>query len=120
MISSNSSIPGTSTINFAVTPYSVQYASSAGTFSSANKVDLTTGTVAPGQYFLIKLASGGAVGTTFTADLTNTGINMSATDGKVALVVGTTVATGCPTGVTVADLLATVPPIVLKRLQPRL
>jgi hypothetical protein len=99
---------GTTTVDFFITSYSVQYASSAGTFSSANKVDLTTGSLAPGQYFLVKLATGGSVGQTFTADITNAGINMSATDGKVALVIGTTVATttsGCPTGVTVADLL---------------
>ena len=86
---------GTTTVDFSATAYSVQYASSAGSFSSANKVDLTTGTTA-------------AVGTTFTADITNTSIDMSATNGKVALVLGTAVATttsGCPTGVTVADLL---------------
>ena len=63
----------------------------------------------PGQYFLIKLAPASpTIGTAFTADVTNTGINMSATDGKVALVLGTTLATttaGCPTGVTVSDLL---------------
>ena len=99
---------GATTIDFSITPYSVQYASAAASFNSANKVNLASGAVAPGQYFLIKLATGGAVGQTFTADVTSTGINMSATDGKVALVVGTTVATttsGCPTGVTVADLL---------------
>lgn len=99
---------GSRTADFSVTAYSVQYASSAGTFASGNTINLTSGTVAPGQYFLIKLNSGGAVGQTFTADLTNTAINMSATDGKVALVFGTSVATttlGCPTGVTVFDLL---------------
>jgi hypothetical protein len=99
---------GTTTVDFSITSYSVQYASSTGTFSSTNKVDVTTGSLAPGQYFLVKLATGSAVGQTFTADITNTGINMSATDGKVALVIGTTVATtasGCPTGVVVADLL---------------
>lgn len=99
---------GTTTVDFSITSYSVQYASSTGTFSSTNKVDVTTGSLAPGQYFLVKLATGSAVGQTFTADITNTGINMSATDGKVALVIGTTVATtasGCPTAVTVADLL---------------
>jgi len=99
---------GNTTVDFSITPYSVQYASAAGSFSSANKVDLTSGTVVPGQYFLIKLATGGAVGQTFAADVTNTGINMSATDGKVALIVGTTVASttsGCPAAVTVADLV---------------
>ena len=100
---------GATTVDFSITPYSVQYASAAANFNSANKVDLTAGVLAPGQYFLIKLGTGGAVGQTFTADITKTGINMSATDGKVALVLGTTVATttsGCPTGVTVADLLS--------------
>jgi hypothetical protein len=101
---------GNTTINFSTTPYSVQYASAAGTFSAGNTVSLTTGSVAPGQYFLVKLAPvSPTVGAVLpTADATNTGINMSATDGKVALVVGTTVATttaGCPTGVTVSDLL---------------
>jgi Tol biopolymer transport system component len=99
---------GTTTVDFSITPYSVQYASSTGTFSSTNKFDVTTGSLTPGQYFLVKLATGGAVGQTLTADITNPAINMSATDGKVALVIGTTVATtasGCPTAVTVADLL---------------
>ncbi len=99
---------GTTTIDFGITPYSVQYASSSGTFSSGNKVDLTAGAMAAGQYYLLKLNSGGAIGATFTADLTNTGVNLSATDGKVALVAGTNVAvttSGCPTGVTVADLV---------------
>jgi Tol biopolymer transport system component len=99
---------GTTTIDFAVTSYSVQYASSSGTFNSGNKVDLINGMLAVGQYYLVKLNSGGPVGATFAADLTNTGVNLSATDGKVALVAGTTVATttsGCPTGVTLADLV---------------
>jgi uncharacterized protein (TIGR03437 family) len=99
---------GTTTLDFGITPYSVQYASSSGTFSSGNKVDLTAGALAVGQYYLLKLNSGGAIGATFTADLTNTGVNLSATDGKVALVAGTTVAittSGCPTGVPVADLV---------------
>jgi disulfide oxidoreductase YuzD len=100
---------GTTTVDFSVTAYSVQYASSAGSFTAGNTVPLTTGTLAPGQYFLVKLAPAtGTVGQAFTADVTNTSVNMSATDGKVALVIGTTVATtttGCPTGVVIADLL---------------
>lgn len=98
---------GTTTVDFAVTPYSMQYASSSGSFSSGNKVDLTTGTLAVGQYYLLKLGSNGAVGSVFTADISNTGVNMSAADGKVALVAGTAVATtsGCPSNVTVGDLV---------------
>ncbi|MEK6335110.1 MAG: Calx-beta domain-containing protein [Acidobacteriota bacterium] len=101
---------GSSTVDFSVTPYSVQYASAAGTFSSGNTISLTAGSIAPGQYFLIKLAPATpTIGAALpTADATNTGINLSATDGKVALVIGTSVATttsGCPTGVTISDLI---------------
>jgi hypothetical protein len=100
---------GTTTLDFSATNYSVQYASAAGNFLVGSKTDLTTGTIAPGQYFLIKMAPPTTTtGTTFNADLTNTAVAMSATEGKVALVLGTTLATttsGCPTGVTVADLL---------------
>lgn len=100
---------GTTPINFAVTAYSVQYASAAGTFSSGNTINLTSGTIAPGQYFLIKLAPASpTIGTALpTADATNTAINMSATDGKVALVIGTVVlsGSGCPIGATVADFI---------------
>jgi hypothetical protein len=99
---------GTTTVNFAVTPYSVQYASAAGTFTTGNKIDLTTGTLAPGQYFLIKLSGGTTNGAPLpTADATNTAINMSATDGKVALVAGTILlaGSGCPIGSTVADFV---------------
>jgi len=103
---------GTTTVNFAVTPYSVQYASAAGSFSgsSSNFIALNSGSLVPGQYFLIKLAGGTTNGVALPAeDASNTSINMSATDGKVALVVGTnaasTTAGGCPSGVTVADLV---------------
>src|SRR5207253_2765719 len=43
---------GTTTVDFSVTSYSVQYAAASGGFGSANKVDLIMGTMAPGQYFL--------------------------------------------------------------------
>ncbi|MDX6693123.1 MAG: hypothetical protein QOF02_726 [Blastocatellia bacterium] len=99
---------GTTTVNFAVTPYSVQYAAAAGSFTSGNKIDLTSGSLAPGQYFLIKLAGGTTNGAPLpTADATNAAINMSATDGKVALVVGTILlgGTGCPIVATVSDFV---------------
>jgi hypothetical protein len=97
---------GATTIDFAVTPYSVQYASAAGSFTIGNTINLTTGTVAAGQYFLIKLAPvSPTIGAALpTPDATNTGINMSATDGKVALVLGTTVLSACP-GATISDLV---------------
>jgi predicted extracellular nuclease len=87
---------GTTTVDFSVTPYSVQFLSTGATIWV--KTDLTTGTIAPGQYFLIQEASGGAVGAALPApDATGT-INLtSTTPGKVALVLGASLFTGnCP------------------------
>ena len=50
---------GTTTIDFSVTPYSVQFLSTGG--STWSKTDLTSGTILPGHYFLSREA-GGAVG----------------------------------------------------------
>src|SRR5882724_13302005 len=97
---------GTTTVDFSITPYSVQYASVGSNFGTS-KTNLTTGTIAPGHYFLIREASGGAVGATLPApDATGT-INMAATAGKVALIIGTTALTGsgCPLGASIADFL---------------
>lgn len=97
---------GTATVNFAVTPYSIQYAGATSNFGS-NKTDLTSGIIAPGKYFLVQLASGGATGAALPAADASGGINMAATAGKVALIVGTTAlnAASCPTGATVSDLV---------------
>jgi uncharacterized protein (TIGR03437 family) len=84
------------TVDFSVTPYSVQFLSTSG--STWAKTDITTGSIAPGHYFLIREASGGAVGASLpAADATGT-INLtSTTAGKVALVSNTTLLTGnCP------------------------
>jgi LEA14-like dessication related protein len=92
---------GTSTVDFSVTPYSIQYVGTTGSFgstSAGNKTNITTGTIAPGQYFLVQEASGGAVGAAMpTPDATGS-INMAAAGGKVALVVGTAAlpAATCP------------------------
>jgi hypothetical protein len=74
---------------------SIQYASAAGTFTTtASAMGTLSGNVPPGGYFLISLASGGANGILLpTADLSFTGINMSGTTGKVALVSNTTATT---------------------------
>src|SRR5262249_23627817 len=98
---------GTTTIDFAVTPYSVLYAAATSNFST-NKTDITSGTLVPGHYFLIQEASGGANGVTLpTPDVSGGTINMSATAGKVALVLGTASVTGngCPFGATIVDFL---------------
>lgn len=79
--------------------WSVQYSSSAGS-SWSNRTNLS-GTLAPGQYYLIQEASGGSNGTPLpAADIDPaTKINMSATSGKVALVRSTAALTGdCPVG----------------------
>jgi hypothetical protein len=87
---------GTTTVDFTLTPYSVQFLSTGG--STWAKTDITSSSIAPGQYFLIQEASGGAAGATLpTPDATGT-INLtSTTPGKVALVLNNTLLTGnCP------------------------
>ena len=79
---------GNTTVDFAATPYSIQYAGATANFGS-NKVDLTSGTMDPGKYFLVQLSSGGATGAPLPAPDASGSINMAATAGKVSLVVGT-------------------------------
>jgi len=74
--------PGTVTVD--VTGWTVQYASAAGTFSSLNSQPLA-GTIAPGEYYLVALASGGDDGADVPPANVSGPINMSATTGKVAL-----------------------------------
>ena len=97
---------GTTTVDFSITPYSVQYAAATSNFST-NKTNITLGILLPGQYFLIQEGSGGAVGAALPpADASGTS-NLAAAAGKVALVSGTTALTGsaCPLGITIADFL---------------
>ena len=88
---------GNTTVDFAATPYSIQYAGATANFGS-NKVDLTSGTIGPGKYFLVQLSSGGANGLALPVPDANGSFNMAATAGKVSLVVGTTSlpASTCP------------------------
>lgn len=70
--------------------WSLQYASASGNggFGSSNtQIATLSGKVQPGQFFLIRLASGGNVGAALpAADLSPDNINMAAGGGKVALV----------------------------------
>ena len=76
-----------------VSTWSVQYASAAGNSWSANKVNLT-GSIQPYHYYLIKMFSQAVVGLPLPgADVTSS-INMSASNGKVALVNNQTALTG--------------------------
>src|SRR6185295_6378887 len=80
---------GTTSVDFSITPYSVQYAAATAAFST-NKTDITSGVLLPGHYFLIQEASGGLTGVALpTADISGGAINLVATAGKVALVLGT-------------------------------
>ena len=97
---------GTTAVNFATTPYSVQYAGATANFG-ANKIDLSSGAIAPGKYFLVQLSSGGANGAALPAADATGSINMAATAGKITLVVGTTAlnAASCPLGAAVSDFV---------------
>jgi predicted extracellular nuclease len=83
---------GNATVN--ITGWSVQYASSSGT---SWQVTALSGSIAPGQYYLVQEAAGSGGTTPLpTPDASGT-IAMSATNGKVALVSGATALTGaCP------------------------
>lgn len=83
---------GITAVDFSRTPYSIQYVGTTGSFGSTNsssKTNITSGTIAPGQYFLIQEMSGGSTGIALPKADSTGSINMSATGGKVALVVGT-------------------------------
>jgi uncharacterized protein len=94
----------TSTTTVSLTGWSLQYASATGTGTFGQSSDVITslsGSVAPGQYVLVREASNAAVGAPLpTPDVTDsTPINMAATSGKVALV-NTTTPLGCNGGST--------------------
>ena len=65
--------------------WSLQYASATGSGWDFNKQPLG-GTIAPGEYYLISLASSGSDGAALPPANINGEINMSGTNGKVALV----------------------------------
>lgn len=96
-----------STATIDISGWSVQYASATGTSWQVAAIPAAT-TVAAGKYYLIQLATGGAVGTALPApDLIGPSINMGGTGGKVALVNDAVVlsgATACNTA-TVVDVI---------------
>ena len=90
-----------------VTGWSVQYSSATGA-SWGNGFGKTTlvGTIGPGEYYLVKLASGGAVGSALPEPNVTGVTNMSGTTGKVALVDDSASLTGnCPAGGHVVDFV---------------
>ena len=83
-----------------ISGWSIQYANATNATGawSVTAIPAATTPLNPGQYFLIKLGSGGTNGAALpTPDLTGT-TNMGTTGGRVALVNNTTaLANGCPT-----------------------
>jgi len=87
---------GTATVD--IGGWSLQYASATGSGWDFGKQPLG-GTIAPGQYYLISLASGGAGGAPLPPANIDGQINMSGSSGKIALVDSFDALVGnCPTG----------------------
>lgn len=85
--------------------WSVQYASSASS-SWTNITNLPSVSLQPGKYFLVQEASGGANGVALPTPDAAGAINLSGTNGKVALVNATTALSGsCPTGGGIQDFV---------------
>ena len=83
--------------------WSVQYASATGTNWMVTPL---SGSIAPGQYYLIQQAAGSGGTTPLPAPDATGSIAMSATEGKVALVSSTAALSGtCPAGPTIVDLV---------------
>lgn len=73
-----------------ITGWSIQYASATGTGNfSSNPVTAVSGTLAPGQYYLVGMATATGGTALPTPDATGT-VNLSSTAGKVVLVNSTT------------------------------
>jgi DNA/RNA endonuclease G (NUC1) len=85
------------TVTVDTTGWSLQYAAATGSGWDFNKTPLG-GPIAPGEYYLIKLASNGATGLALPAENVSGPINLSGTNGKVALVASFEALSGnCPT-----------------------
>lgn len=86
-----------------LTGWSVQYAAATG---SSWQVTNLTGSLAPGGYYLIQLASAGAIGASLPLPEATGTISMSATAGKVALVNTTTALSGtAPSSPSIIDVV---------------
>lgn len=91
-----------------ISGYSVQNASATGTTWTVNAIPAST-TIAPGKYFLIKLASNAAVGVALPTpdlDVSVSPLALGGTNGKVALVNNSTALTGAtPAAASYVDLV---------------
>jgi endonuclease G len=75
--------------------WTIQYGAATGT---TWQVQPLGGTIAPGEYYLIRLATNGAIGSVVPAANINGDLNMSGTNGKVALSRTGDALSGCPVG----------------------
>ena len=93
--------------NVDVNGWSVQYGSAAGTTWAVAPLATSSKIIPPNSYFLVKMASGGAVGAALpTPDAPVSTINMSGTAGKVALCNATNALSGTnSTGGTIVDFV---------------
>lgn len=92
-----------SAMTFNLNGWSVQYASTAGTFGAPSTITPLAGSIAPGEYYLVKLASGGAVGLALPPANVEGAANLSASNGKVALVNNTEALTDGASPCTLSD-----------------
>ncbi len=93
---------GTSSIN--VNTYSIQYASATGTTWIRTNL---TGTIPPGGYYLVQLASGGTNGSVLPAPNATGTTDMATAAGKLALLTNQTTLplVACPTGLGIIDFI---------------
>jgi hypothetical protein len=91
------------TTNVSLNGWSVQYASAAGTTWTPTNL---SGSLAPGQYYLIQEAAGAGGSVNLPTPDATGNIAMSSSNAKVALVNSTTALSGaCPTGASIIDLI---------------
>ncbi len=94
--------PGGASVN--VGAWSVQYASASGT--SWTVINLN-GSIAPNQYYLVQLGSGGSTGALLPVANATNGLNISGSNGKLALVTNQTALAGSNPvgGITIRDFV---------------
>ncbi len=89
--------------------WSVQYAAAGSiAWANGNKVDLPNIELAPGQYFLIQMSALGENGAALPVPDASGAVQISNTDGKIALVASTALLTGagCPFSSEIIDFVA--------------
>ncbi len=96
---------GNNPVDFAATNYLLQYASAGG--SSWTNFVINFGVIQPHGFFLVRTKAAGANGAPIQADFAGTSIDMSASNGKIALygVGSATNTAACPVTTSLADFV---------------